>query len=156
MIIKDFLDEILEDAGVYNDVELREKLLRKKLTFIEDEDGADQVEALLKFAESGKIELQIAFVTITITEVYYITLQEKGVEEAKQRIELIESLALIVRESDKPLNLTAGTMKASNSISLADAYVAAVCQEYNSVLVHKDPEFEKFSDILKQEKLPYK
>jgi len=35
-------------------------------------------------------------------------------------------------------------------------YIAALCQEYSGVLVHKDPEFEKISSSLKEHRLPYK
>ena len=54
------------------------------------------------------------------------------------------------------LNLMAGKLKATNTISLADAYISAVCQEYAGILVHKDPHFEKMSPLIKGYKLPYK
>ncbi len=69
---------------------------------------------------------------------------------------LIQSLAVRIKESNKNLNLRAGRLKATNSISLADAYIAALCQEYDAILVHKDPEFEKMSHSIKEYRLPYK
>jgi len=59
-------------------------------------------------------------------------------------------------ESNENLNMSAGSLKAKNRISLADAYVAAVCREYNAILVHKDPEFEKILPKVKEFRLPYK
>jgi predicted nucleic acid-binding protein len=50
----------------------------------------------------------------------------------------------------------ARVVKAKNRISIADAYVAAVCQEHDGILVHKDPEFEKILPKVKEFRLPYK
>ena len=124
------------------------------LTYIEDEEGSEEVEELLVKAENGEVEIYIAFVSIT--EVFYITLQEKDETEALRRIKLIQSLAVKLVESYEDLNLSAGKLKAANRVSLADSYIAALCQEYKGILVHKDPEFEKMSSSLKEHRLPYK
>ena len=60
------------------------------------------------------------------------------------------------KETYEDLNLRAGKLKASNNISLADAYIAAVCQSHEGILVHKDPEFEVLSLSIKEHRLPYK
>ena len=52
--------------------------------------------------------------------------------------------------------MRAGYFKAHNHISLADAYIAAVCVLNDGILVHKDPEFEKLAPMLKEYRLPYK
>lgn len=124
------------------------------LTYIEDEEGSENVEELLVKAEKGNAEIYIAFVSLT--EVYYITIQEKDEIEALERIKLIQSLSVKLVESYENLNLAAGKLKSANRISLADSYIAALCQEYQGILVHKDPEFEKLSPSIKEYKLPYK
>jgi predicted nucleic acid-binding protein len=124
------------------------------LAYIEDEAGADYTEDLLIKAERNEIAIYIAFVSLT--EVMYITLQEKDEELAQARVDLINSLACIIEESSEDLNITAARLKAKNRISLADAYIAALCQEREGILVHKDPEFEKLSLAINQHKLPYK
>lgn len=83
-------------------------------------------------------------------------MQEKGESEALRRISLIQSLSLTVEESNEDLNLKAGSLKAANRISIADAYIAALCQQYEGILVHKDPEFESLSTLIKESRLPYK
>lgn len=122
--------------------------------FIEDEEGADEVESFLIRAEKGDLAVYIPFVSLT--EVFYITMQEKDESEAMSRVKLIQSLAIKVIESNEKLNLNAGRLKAKNRISLADAYVAAICEECNGTLVHKDPEFEKLLPKMKEFRLPYK
>jgi predicted nucleic acid-binding protein len=120
--------------------------------YIEDEAGAETVERLLIQAEKGDAEIHLCFVSLT--EVFYITLQEKNELEARRRIDLIRSLATTIHESDA-LNMLAGKLKGIYRISLADAYVAALCQHLDCALVHKDPEFESISAI-KQVVLPRK
>jgi predicted nucleic acid-binding protein len=124
------------------------------LAYIEDEDGAEYAEDLLTKAESNEITLYIAFVSLT--EVMYITLQEKDEGTAQARVDLIKSLSCTIEESSESLNFSAARLKAKNRISLADAYIAALCQKQNGILVHKDPEFEKLSPAINQHKLPYK
>lgn len=124
------------------------------LTYIEDEEGAGDVEDLLKKSETGNVEIYITF--ISLTEVFYITLQERDETEALRRINLIQSLAIKLIESYENLNLKAGKIKAANRLSLADSYIAALCHEYEGKLVHKDPEFEGIVPTLTEHRLPYK
>ena len=124
------------------------------MAFIEAEDGADFTEEILIRAERKEISVYISF--ISLTEVMYITLQEKDESTARQRIELIKTLACSIEESGESLNMAAARIKARNRISLADSYIAALTQERNAVLVHKDPEFENLLLFIKQHKLPYK
>ena len=124
------------------------------LTYIEEEEGTNDVENLLVEAEKGNIDIYVTF--ISLTEVFYITIQEKDEEEAHQRINLIQSLAVKVVESYEELNLGAARLKATNRLSLADSYIAALCKEYQGILVHKDPEFEQLSLSIKEYRLPYK
>lgn len=59
-------------------------------------------------------------------------------------------------ESSETISLRAGKLKATHRISLADAYIAAVSQEFGGILVHKDPEFETLAHSIREYKLPYK
>jgi len=124
------------------------------LAYIEEEAGSDTVEDLLIRATKGEILITIAF--ITLTEIFYITLQEQGEKEARQRIELVRSLSVKIEESHDELNMSAGRLKANHRISLADSYIAAVSQLRDAILVHKDPEFEKVALAIIEQRLPYK
>jgi predicted nucleic acid-binding protein len=120
------------------------------LTFIEDEDGSDRVEELLK--GTG-----LLLPWSVLMETYYITLQEKGRAEADRRYALIRQLqADILWAMDEPILLTAARLKAEHHISFADAVVAAFAIRNNAVLIHKDPEFEALAGLLPMEALPYK
>jgi predicted nucleic acid-binding protein len=124
------------------------------MTYMEDEDGADIVEKIIIQAEMNVLDIYISFVTIT--EIFYITLQEKGENEARKRVDLIRSLFVTIIQSNDTINIHAGKIKAKNRLSLADSFIAALCIEYNGILVHKDPEFEQLKKLITMKKLPYK
>ncbi|MBI5140743.1 MAG: type II toxin-antitoxin system VapC family toxin [Nitrospirae bacterium] len=123
-------------------------------SLIEDEDGADEVERLLQSAESGEIEIFISFVTLT--EVFYVTSQERDEKTALKRINLIKRLKLTIVESNEQISIAAGKIKAANKVSLADSFVAATSTTFKAVLVHKDPEFDCLSSKITILGLPYK
>jgi len=117
---------------------------------IEDEDGADRVQALLT-------EEQVLMPWSALMEVYYITLQERGQAAADQRYALMKSLpATILWNIDEATLLTAGNVKARYRLSFADALVAAFAVQHKATLLHKDPEFEPLADQMMLEALPYK
>lgn len=76
------------------------------LAYIEEEAGSDAVEDILIRTTKGEILITIAF--ITLTEIFYITLQEQGEKEARQRIELVRSLSEKIEESHDELNNSRG------------------------------------------------
>ena len=124
------------------------------LTMFEDEAGADTVQDLLDRANKSEILVFVSFVTFT--EIFYITLREKGEEEAQKRTKLMDALATTRIESSEELSLIAGRLKAAYRLSFADAWIAATAIFYDATLIHKDPEFEQLEDKLKALKLPYK
>jgi len=119
-------------------------------SFIEDEAGADRVEQALRQSTT-------LLPWLVLLETYYITLQEEGQAEADRRIALIKQLKVkIVWDMDEPTLLTAARLKANHRVSLADAVIAAVAMRRSAVLMHKDPEFEALTGLLRMEALPYK
>jgi len=124
------------------------------LTLIEDETGADQVQSLLEQAKRGEVNLLVSF--ISFMEVSYISLQERSQEEARERIQLMSVLPLSRMESTESLAMLAGQLKAARRLSVADAWIAALAQERDATLVHKDPEFEQPEGTIKVLTLPYK
>ncbi len=124
------------------------------LTLIEDENGADIVHDLLEKAKTGKVVILVSF--MSFMEVYYITLQERDVNEARVRINLMSELPVSRIESGKTLGILASELKAVHHLSVADAWIAALAKEQNAVLVHKDPEFEQIETVVQILKLPYK
>ena len=120
------------------------------LTLLEAEAGADRVERLLR---SETILLPF----VVSLEVYYITMQECGEEEANVRYAMLKSLPVVhLRAVDEPVLLLAAALKAHHRISLADAIISAFAGHHRATLVHKDPEFATLEGRILLEALPYK
>lgn len=124
------------------------------LAYVDDEDGADEVGRHLLSARKGRLKLYASFVTLT--EVRYLTMQEKDEASADYLVGLIKSWPLNWVHSDERHCLLAARYKAEHSLSLADAFVAATADFLDAVLLHKDPEFEPLSGEIRLRALPYK
>ncbi len=121
---------------------------------IEDEAGADTVHEILEKARAGEIVVLVSF--MSFMEVYYITRQEQDQNEARARVNLMAALPVLRVDSTETLDVIAGELKANHRLSLADAWIAALANERNATLVHKDLEFEQVETAIKFLKLPHK
>ncbi len=120
------------------------------MTLLEDEEGADRVETLLR-------QEHIFLPYLVLLETVYITLREHTEDVAARRYALLKQLPVTVLwNMDEPTLLTAARLKAQHHLSLADAQIAAFALRQEAILVHKDPEFEAVSGLVQQEILPYK
>lgn len=120
------------------------------MALIEDEDGAERVERILRHERA-------LIPAVALVEVTYITLQEQDETVADFRYAaLTHSAATILWQMDEPTARTAAQLKAAHRISLGDAIIAAYAMRHSAVLVHKDPEFEPLAAMLALEALPYK
>lgn len=119
------------------------------LTMMDSEEGADLVEDILRTRE-------ILLPALVLFEVYYKSIQYRGVETAELRYATLRSIrATHVSELTEPVLLKGGEFKAQYQISLADSIIAAYAFVHNATLVHKDPEFEALT-MVNQVKLSYK
>ena len=120
------------------------------LTLMEGEDGADEVEKILRESE--------AIVPFPVLlETYYISLQEGSESVADERYAWLRHIPVIeIWSMDEPTLLTAAHIKARFHVSCADALIAAFAVRNQAILVHKDPEFEVMTDRVRQRRLPYK
>ncbi len=120
------------------------------LAMIEGEAGADRTEQLLR-------DQRVLLPFVVLLEIYYITLQERGEEEANSRYAMLKALEIgLLTEVTEPVLLRAAQMKAYTRISFADAIIAAFAAVHGAVLVHKDPEFDALKDQVRLESLSYK
>jgi predicted nucleic acid-binding protein len=124
------------------------------LTYIENEEGATEVETLLEQALVDEAVLYISMVSCI--EVFYITWQEQGKEAAAERLKLLNDLMVIQEPVDSQLTKIIGEIKATKAMSFADCCIAGLAKFKQATLVHKDPEYEQIENEIKQLKLPYK
>jgi len=120
------------------------------LTLIEDEPGADRVKEIFRRG-------QVILPWVALMEVYYMTLQEHGQQEAETRFAMLRhSSAEIIWNMDEATIIRAGKIKAANKVPFADSVISSLAIQTESILVHKDPEYEALEGQVEMESLPYK
>ncbi len=124
------------------------------LALLEDEAGADIVEAHLLEARAGRIALHGSFATLT--EVEYITTQERGAGDAAEALGKMKAWPVQWHHSDDAMCSTAAKFKAAHKLSFADSFVVALAQRLDATLIHKDPEMAALEGAVKQRMLPPK
>jgi ribonuclease VapC len=113
-----------------------------------DEPGAERVEALLKLASRRQCRLLVSF--MTRMELLYCIGREEGDETAREALRLVDSFAIHWVSCDPEILETASRIKIHGRISVADSWIGATAIVHKAILVHKDPEFEPFKDILQE------
>jgi predicted nucleic acid-binding protein len=120
------------------------------LTLWNDEEGAALVEHLIRTGATGYVSFR------TCMEGRYRVWRNAGRNESDE-FSLYLDLLPLQRMNITPRILEAAIeIKAMNSLSVCDSWIAATAFATESVLVHKDPEFEQVKNIVKLKPLPYK
>jgi len=124
------------------------------LAFLENEEGAEIVEAYLLEARDGRSVLHGSFATLT--EVEYIVTQERGRADAAEALGKMKAWPVGWHHTDDAMCGAAAKLKAANKLSFADAFIVAPAQWLDATLVHKDPEMDALGGAVKQRMLPTK
>ncbi len=119
------------------------------LTLWNDEEGADAVENMLR---SG-VPVYISF--MSCMESRYRIWKSIGKAESEEFSRYLDLLPLERIDITDLIFETAIQIKATNSLSVCDSWIAATAVATDSFLVHKDPEFEQLKKIVKLKTLPY-
>ena len=111
------------------------------ITLRDDEPGAEHVATLLEGADP-------CFACfITRMEVLYRVWKDEGERSGRLAYEQLQSLPIQWVDQTEPLLLEASRIKASHSLSVADAWIAATAILSRATLLHKDPEFEAMTEL---------
>ena len=110
------------------------------IAFFNNEEGAKNVEKILKEIDENKAE---GFVSaITLTEIYYLYSRERGEDFAKRKIEQIKLSNLKMVVIDDEMAIKAGVYKIK-AIPIADALIAASAYFVDATVVTDGEHFEK-------------
>ena len=123
------------------------------LAYIENEDGAIEVEQLIIDALENQHTVFLS--VVSCIEMFYVSLQEQGMAVATERLQLLKRLPFVCEPLRDDLVETIGQIKASHAMSFADCCIAGLAKQKRAILMHKDPEFEQIEDEIVQHKLPY-
>ena len=120
------------------------------LAYMEKEAGDERVKTILK-------NENVLIPWTALTELFDITCRKKGEDVAELRYAMLKrSGAHVIWQADESVLISAGMIKAFHRVSFADAIIASYAVKYDTILVHKDPEFEALFGQLEMEALPYK
>ena len=123
------------------------------MTLRDNEAGADVVAALLyDVLQNSDTECFGSF--ISQMELLYRVWRDEGESVGRLAYEQCRALPIVWVFPDQLLLEKAAEVKATLSLSLADAWIAATAISQGATLVHKDPEFEPVD--CPQQRLPYK
>ncbi|MFQ6015241.1 MAG: PIN domain-containing protein [Anaerolineae bacterium] len=115
------------------------------LTVLNDEEGADQVLDLL--AVAGDEERQPEATTVylpfvALMELEYLTRRTVSEAQTQQVIMMVKAWPVQLRESTEEWRHEAAEVKATTSLSVADAWICGLARLLDAQLVHKDPEYD--------------
>jgi len=109
------------------------------LTLRDDEPGADEVADLLQRSRQGECLCLVCF--MSLMEILYRVWKDENETAGRLAYEQCRSLPLEIIHETRPLLETAARLKATQRLSLADAWIGAAALQEGATLVHKDPEF---------------
>ncbi len=119
------------------------------LAYLNGEAGQARVQEILSLALSNEVMVYLGM--INVGEILYIVERRRGLTHAQRTLSLIENLPLTICDTTRALVLDAAHIKAGHSISYADAFVAALAQLENAMLVTGDPEFNAVTELVQIE-----
>lgn len=109
--------------------------------YLNDEEGADQVEEILKGARAGEMEAYMH--VVNLGEIFYLTMRQGDEALAYKVYGTVRRYPVtFVDDLSEDLLLTAGRLKAKNSIAYADTFAAATAKLKDATLVTGDPEYK--------------
>lgn len=120
------------------------------LTLWNDEEGADIVEHILR----SDTNVSVSF--MSFMEGRYRLWKSVGREESEEFSRYLNLLPIKRVDITDSIFEKAIEIKATSSLSVCDSWIIATAIATNSILVHKDPEFDQVKDKVRLRALPYK
>lgn len=122
------------------------------LAYLEGEAGMETVKKRLRQAETEAFAAYLCL--INLGEILYITERERGIQQARAVLGMIEQLPLTLLPADREAILAAAHIKASYPLAYADAFVVAAAQMEQAAILTGDPEFRNVEHLVSVEWLP--
>jgi predicted nucleic acid-binding protein len=117
------------------------------LAFFKGEDAAGEVETLIHKASAEKARLLLS--VVNWGEVYYGMWRAGGKTAAEDVATDLSQMPIELVDADLHLVKQAAIYKATNKMSYADAFAAALAKIKNAELVTGDPEFKEVEKEIK-------
>ena len=122
------------------------------LAFLRGEAGDDKVAALLE--KAGERDIPLHMTEVNYAEVKYIVLRKDGAARWAEVARNLPTLPIEFHPADRELADVAADLKSRFSLSLADAFAAALAKRLKAELVTGDPEFKVVEKEVRIQWLP--
>ena len=119
------------------------------MVYLGAEPGFERVKEILNQAKDRTHSLGLC--AINLGEVLYMTERRRGLEKTQDVQALIEGLPIGIIDATRELVLDAAHIKANYALSYADAFVVALAQRENGIILTGDPEFQTAEELVKIE-----
>jgi ribonuclease VapC len=119
------------------------------MALVHKEAGGERVRQLLIQAREGEVRLLMS--VINLGEVAYQVERHFGKDTVSRLLNRLERSPIFFLEVTRARLLTAAHLKANHPIAYADAFAAALAQEYGATLVTGDPQFRSLAPALEIE-----
>jgi predicted nucleic acid-binding protein len=117
------------------------------IAYFRDEPGAEMVENLLVTA--GKKDSPLHMTDVNYAEVKYSILKRDGARAWEEAAKILQGLPIDFHSTTREMADIAADFKARFTMSLADAFAAALAKEKKAELVTGDPEFKAVEKEIK-------
>ena len=116
------------------------------LGYLRDEPMADRIESLLSEAARGQTDLYLS--TISLGEISYIVERQRDAVACQDALARLVTFPIQLQEATCERVMAAARLKARYAISYADAFAAALAQEFGAPVVTGDREFEQVESLV--------
>jgi ribonuclease VapC len=117
------------------------------IAYFRDEPGAEAVEHLLITA--GRKDSPVHMTDVSYAEVRYSIVRKDGAEAWEEAAKILQGLPIDFHSTNRALADMAADIKSRHTISLADAFTAALAKEKKAELVTGGPEFKPLEKEIK-------
>ena len=116
------------------------------LAYLGGESGQARVKDVLLQTRDEKCHLLLCM--INFGEVLYMTERRRGFAAAQSVQAMIENMPIEIVDVTRNLVLDAAHMKANYTLSYANAFVVALAQRENGIVLTGDPEFSNVEKLI--------
>ncbi len=119
------------------------------IAYFRGEPGGVPVKELL--LKAGKADKPVHMTEVNYAEVKYMILRKDGPQAWEEAAKILVALPIEFHSATRELADLAANLKSNHSISLADAFSAALAIEKKASLVTGDPEFKQIEKRIRIE-----
>jgi predicted nucleic acid-binding protein len=117
------------------------------LTVLNAEDGTEIVLRILEEAKKKPSQAIVYLPFMALMELEYLLLRSLSQGEVERILTMIEGWKVFIEESSPEWRREAARIKATQRLSVADSWIAALAILRTAKLIHKDPEYESIPQL---------